>query len=77
MSRLALILETPMSLQPEMCEHLAKDCLHAAERTEAARNAIAQAVATGHLENTKRRSYCAVSLPNILSYGSADGSSRC
>ena len=35
MSRLALILETPMSLQPEMCEHLAKDCLQAAERTEA------------------------------------------
>src|SRR6516165_5785875 len=35
MSRLALILETPMSLQPETCEHLAKDCLQAAERTEA------------------------------------------
>ena len=35
MSRLALILETPMSLQPEMSEHLAKDCLHAAERTKA------------------------------------------
>ena len=35
MSRLALILETPKSLQPEMCEHLAKDCLRAAERTEA------------------------------------------
>ena len=35
MSRLALILETPMSLQPEMCWHLAKDCLQAAERTEA------------------------------------------
>ena len=35
MSRLALILETPMSLQPEMCGHLAKDCLQAAERTEA------------------------------------------
>jgi hypothetical protein len=28
-------METPMSLQPEMCEHLAKDCLHTAERTEA------------------------------------------
>jgi hypothetical protein len=37
MSRLALILETPMSLQPEMCERLAKDCLHAAERTDASR----------------------------------------
>ena len=37
MSRLTLILETPMSLQPERCEceHLAKDCFHAAERTEA------------------------------------------
>ena len=35
MSRLALILETPMSLQPEMCERLAKDYLQAAERTEA------------------------------------------
>ena len=34
MSRLALILETPMSLQAEMCEHLAMDCLQAAERTE-------------------------------------------
>ena len=34
MSRLALILETPLSLQPEMCGHLAKDCLRAAERTE-------------------------------------------
>ena len=32
------------------------------------RNAIAQAVATG-LEKTQRRSYYAVSLPNILSYG--------
>ena len=40
MSRLALILETPMSLQPEMCEHLAKDCLHAAERTEARRSRV-------------------------------------
>jgi len=34
------------------------------------RNAIAQAVAIGLLERTERRSYCAVSLPNILSYGS-------
>jgi hypothetical protein len=33
------------------------------------RNAIAQAVAIGLLERTERRSYCAVSLPNILSYG--------
>ena len=33
------------------------------------RNAIAQAVAIGLLEKTERRSYCAVSLPNILSYG--------
>ena len=35
-----------------------------------ARNAIAQAVAIGLLERTERRSYCAVSLPNILSCGS-------
>jgi hypothetical protein len=42
------------------------------------RNAIAQAVAIGLLEKTERRSYCAVSLPNILTYTeSADGSARC
>jgi hypothetical protein len=35
------------------------------------RNAIARAVATGLLEKTERRSYCAVSLPNILTYGKA------
>ena len=34
-----------------------------------ARNAIAQAVAIGLLKKTERRSYCAVSLPNILTYG--------
>jgi hypothetical protein len=39
-----------------------------------ARNAINQAVAIGLLEKTERRSYCAVSLPNILTYGGADGS---
>jgi hypothetical protein len=33
------------------------------------RNAIAQAVAMGLLKKTERRSYCAVSLPNILTYG--------
>ena len=33
------------------------------------RNAINQAVAIGLLEKTERRSYCAVSLPNILTYG--------
>jgi hypothetical protein len=33
------------------------------------RNAIAQAVAIGLLEKTEFRSYCAISLPNILSYG--------
>jgi hypothetical protein len=33
------------------------------------RNAIAQAIAIGLLEKTERRSYCAVSLPNILSHG--------
>ena len=32
------------------------------------RNAITQAVAIGLLEKTERRSYRAVSLPNILSY---------
>ena len=40
------------------------------------RNAIAQAVAIGLLEKTERRSYCAVSLPNILSYGEALSSAR-
>jgi hypothetical protein len=33
-----------------------------------ARNAIARAVAIGLLKKTGRRSYCAVSLPNILTY---------
>ena len=33
------------------------------------RNAIAQAVAIGLLKKTERRSDCAVSLPNILTYG--------
>jgi hypothetical protein len=33
------------------------------------RNAIAHAVAFGLLAKTERRSYCAISLPNILSYG--------
>ena len=33
------------------------------------RNAIARAVAIGLLEKTERRSYYAVSLPNILTYG--------
>jgi len=32
------------------------------------RNAISRAVAIGLLEKTERRSYCAVSLPNILTY---------
>jgi hypothetical protein len=36
------------------------------------RNAIAQAVAIGLLEKTERRSFCAVSLPNILTYGKSD-----
>src|SRR5215470_5012132 len=35
------------------------------------RNAIAQAVAISLLKKTERRSYCAVSLPNILTYGEA------
>src|SRR5215471_5974003 len=35
------------------------------------RNAIARAVAIGLLEKIERRSYCAVSLPNILTYGKA------
>jgi hypothetical protein len=35
------------------------------------RNAIAQALAIGLLKKTERRSYCAVSLPNILTYGKA------
>ena len=33
------------------------------------RNAITQAVAIGLLEQTERRSFCAVSLPNIVSSG--------
>jgi hypothetical protein len=36
------------------------------------RNAIARAVEIGLLEKTERRSYCAVSLPNILTYGKPD-----
>jgi hypothetical protein len=41
------------------------------------RNAIAQAVAIGLLKKAERRSYCAVSLPNILTYGgNDDGSAR-
>jgi hypothetical protein len=35
------------------------------------RNAIAQAVAIGLLKKIERRYYCAVSLPNILTYGEA------
>ena len=35
------------------------------------RNAIAQAVAIGLLEKTERRFDCAVSIPNILTYGQA------
>ena len=35
------------------------------------RNAIARAVAIGLLEKTERRSYYAVSRPNILTYGEA------
>src|SRR5262245_2607852 len=35
------------------------------------RNAIAQAVEIGLLEKMERRSYCAVSLPNLLTYGEA------
>src|SRR5262249_22701548 len=35
------------------------------------RNAIAQTVAINLLKKTERRSYCAVSLPNILTYGEA------
>jgi hypothetical protein len=35
------------------------------------RNAIAQAVAIGLLKRPSARSYCAVSLPNILTHGEA------
>jgi hypothetical protein len=35
------------------------------------RNAIAQAVAIGLLKKIERRYYCAVSLPNVLTYGEA------
>ena len=40
------------------------------------RNAVTQAVAIGLLKKTERRSQCAVSLPNILSYGEALSSAR-
>ena len=40
------------------------------------RNAIAQAAAIGLLKKTERRSQCAVSLPNILTYGEALSSAR-
>ena len=40
------------------------------------RNAITQAVAIGLLKKTERRSDCAVSLPNILTYGEALSSAR-
>jgi DNA-binding IclR family transcriptional regulator len=33
------------------------------------RNAISRAVEIGLLEKMERRSFCAVSLPNILTYG--------
>jgi hypothetical protein len=33
------------------------------------RHAIAQAIAIGLLNKTERRSYCAISLPNTLTYG--------
>jgi hypothetical protein len=33
------------------------------------RNAITQAVAIGLVDKTERRSYCAVSVPNVLTYG--------
>jgi hypothetical protein len=36
------------------------------------RNAIARAVEIGLLEKTERRSYCDVSLPNILTYRKPD-----
>jgi hypothetical protein len=36
------------------------------------RNAIARAIAIGLLKKTERRSCCAVSLPNILTYGNPD-----
>jgi len=35
------------------------------------RNALARAVSIGLLEKIERRSYCAVSLPNILTYEEA------
>ena len=40
------------------------------------RNAIAQAVAIGLLKKTERRSYCAVSLPNVLTYGKSHSSAQ-
>jgi len=40
------------------------------------RNAVTQAVAIGLLKKAERRSYCAVSLPNILTYGESLSSAR-
>ena len=40
------------------------------------RNAITQAVAIGLLKKNERRSQCAVSLPNILTYGESLSSAR-
>ena len=40
------------------------------------RNAIAQAVAIGLLKRPSARSYCAVSLPNVLTYGKSHSSAQ-
>jgi hypothetical protein len=63
MSRLALILETPMSLQPEIREPLAKDCLQAAEGAVQSRSHSREAV----LSRTTNQSSCARSIEAIES----------
>jgi len=40
------------------------------------RNAITRAVEIGLLEKLERRSYCAVSLPNVLTYGKSHSSAQ-
>ena len=52
-----------------MCRYLARLARDSNTSKSTTRNAIAQAIAIGLLEKTERRSYCAVSLPNILTHG--------
>jgi hypothetical protein len=55
----------------QLCRYARNDRAGLKYHKSTTRNAIAQAVAIGLLEKTERRSYCAVSLPNILTYRQA------